>query len=102
MDSPAAIALGSKPLKPERSLNFSAGFVLKPTRRLNITVDAYQIQVNDRIALTSTLTGTAVSNILVSNGLSGDISAQYYSNAIDTRTAASMWWPPGTTPWRSA
>jgi iron complex outermembrane receptor protein len=84
--SPAAIALGSKPLKPERSLNFSAGFVLKPTHRLNITVDAYQIQVNDRIALTSTLTGTAVSNILVANGLSPDISAQYYTNAINTRT----------------
>lgn len=86
VNSPAAIALGAKPLKPERSFNLSGGFVLKPTRTLNITVDAYQIQVNDRIALTSTLTGTAVSNILVANGLSGDISAQYYTNAINTRT----------------
>jgi iron complex outermembrane receptor protein len=84
--SPSAIALGATPLKPETSLNYSAGIVLTPTRLFNVTVDAYQIKVDDRIALTSTLTGTAVSNILVANGLSGDISAQYYSNAINTRT----------------
>ena len=84
--SPAAIALGAKPLKPEKSLNFSAGLVLTPLRNLSVTVDAYQIKVDDRIAITSTLTGTAVSNILIANGLSGDISAQYYTNAIDTRT----------------
>ncbi|MPT47150.1 MAG: TonB-dependent receptor [Sphingobium sp.] len=84
--SAAAIALGAEPLTPEKSTNLSAGFVLTPLNGLNITVDAYQIKVKDRITLTSTLTGTAVSNILIANGLSGDISAQYYTNAIDTRT----------------
>jgi iron complex outermembrane recepter protein len=84
--SPAAIALGAEPLTPETSVNFSAGLVFTPVDRLNITVDAYQIEVDDRITLTSTLTGAAVSNILIANGLSPDISAQYYTNAIDTRT----------------
>lgn len=84
--SPAAVALGATPLKPETSTNFSAGFVLSPFRNFNVTVDGYQISVKDRIAITSTLTGTAVSAILVANGLSPDISAQYYTNAIDTRT----------------
>jgi iron complex outermembrane receptor protein len=84
--SSAAVALGATPLKPEKSTNFSAGFVLNPVRNLNITVDGYQISVRDRIAITSTLTGTAVSAILVANGLSPDISAQYYTNAIDTKT----------------
>lgn len=84
--SPAAIALGATPLQPETSTNLSAGFVLNPAPGLNITVDGYQIKVQDRIAITSTLTGNAVSAILVANGLSPDISAQYYSNAIDTRT----------------
>ena len=84
--SPAAIALGATPLKPEKSVNFSGGFVLTPARALTVTVDAYQIKVRDRIAITSTLTGTAVSAVLVANGLSPDISAQYYTNAIDTRT----------------
>ncbi|WP_347302569.1 TonB-dependent receptor [Croceibacterium sp. TMG7-5b_MA50] len=84
--SPAALALGAEPLTPEKSTNISAGIVLTPLPRLNITIDAYQIAVDDRIAITSTLTGNAVSAILVANGLSPDISAQYYTNAIDTRT----------------
>eukprot|EP00456_Euglypha_rotunda_P069676 TRINITY_DN6143_c2_g1_i10.p1 TRINITY_DN6143_c2_g1~~TRINITY_DN6143_c2_g1_i10.p1 ORF type:complete len:938 (+),score=311.30 TRINITY_DN6143_c2_g1_i10:398-3211(+) len=84
--SAAAIALGAKPLTPEKSTNFSAGFVLTPFRNFTLSVDAYQIKVKDRIAITSTLTGDAVSAILVENGLSPYISAQYYTNAIDTRT----------------
>lgn len=84
--SSAAIALGAEPLTPETSTNISAGIVLTPAAGLSVTVDAYQIKVKDRIAITSTLTGAAVSAILVANGLSPDISAQYYTNAIDTRT----------------
>jgi iron complex outermembrane receptor protein len=84
--SPEAVALGSKPLTPEKSKNLSGGVTLQPLAGLDITVDGYQIQVDHRIAITSTLTGTAVSNILAANGLSPDLSAQYYTNAIDTRT----------------
>ncbi|HEY8617790.1 TonB-dependent receptor [Phenylobacterium sp.] len=84
--SPEAIALGAEPLQPEESTNYSVGVTLQPLPSLNVTVDAYQIEVDGRIAITSTLTGTAVSNILIANGLSGDLSAQYYTNAIDTRT----------------
>ena len=84
--SPAAVALGAEPLTPEKSTNLSAGIVLTPVNNLNVTIDGYQIKVKDRIAITSTLTGTAVSAILTANGLSPDISAQYYTNAIDTRT----------------
>ncbi len=86
VNSAAAIALGAEPLKPEKSTNLSAGIVLTPFARFTLTVDGYQIEVRDRIAITSTLTGTAVSAILTANGLSPDISAQYYTNAIDTRT----------------
>ena len=84
--SPAAIALGAVPLKPEKSVNLSAGLALSPLRNLSITVDAYQIKIDDRIALTSALTGSAVSAILVANGLPSNLSGQYYANAIDTRT----------------
>jgi iron complex outermembrane receptor protein len=84
--SPEAIALGAEPLKPEKSKNYSLGVTLEPLPRLSVTLDAYQIEVDGRIAITSTLTGTAVSNILVANGLPSSISAQYYTNAIDTRT----------------
>lgn len=84
--APEAVALGAKPLTPEKSKNISGGITLQPTSGLDVTVDAYQIEVDNRIAITSTLTGAAVSNILISKGLSGDLSAQYYTNAIDTRT----------------
>ncbi len=84
--SKEAIALGAKPLTPETSKNYSLGVTLEPLPRLSVTIDAYQIDVDDRIAITSTLTGTAVSNILAANGLASSLSAQYYTNAIDTRT----------------
>jgi len=86
VDSAQAKALGAQPLRPETSHNFSAGVTLTPVRNLTVTLDAYQIDVDKRIALTSVLTGTAVSNILVANGLSGALSAQYYTNAINTQT----------------
>jgi len=86
VNSPAAIALGATPLKPETSTNLTVGLVLQPVRNLDITVDAYQIKVDKRIALTGTLTGSAISAIFVANGLPADVSAQYYTNAIDTRT----------------
>jgi iron complex outermembrane receptor protein len=84
--SRSAVALGATPLQPETSTNYSAGFTLTPLSDLVVTVDAYRIDVDKRIAITSTLTGTAVSNILIAQGLSGDLSAQYYTNAINTET----------------
>ena len=100
VNSPAAIALGSTPLVPETSKNFSIGFTATPFENFTLTVDAYQIDVDDRIAVTTTFSpadtrpsavaGTTVGDqiqaILVANGLSAEISGQYYTNAIDTRT----------------
>ena len=100
VNSPEAIALGAKPLAPELSKNLSAGFTLTPWRNFALTLDAYQIDVDDRIAVTSTFSpldtrlsadgvttiGKQIQNILVANGLSSEISGQYYTNAIDTRT----------------
>lgn len=90
VDDPAAIALGAKPLQPEKSFNISAGVVLTPMPNFNLTIDAYQINVDDRITITSTLTGTAISDILIASGVPAaeaqTLTAQYYTNAIDTRT----------------
>jgi iron complex outermembrane recepter protein len=98
--SPAAIALGSTPLVPETSKNFSIGFTATPFENFTLTVDAYQIDVDDRIAVTTTFSpadtrpsavagmtvGDQIQAILVANSLSSEISGQYYTNAIDTRT----------------
>lgn len=84
--SAAAVALGATPLQPEKSLNYSGGVVLTPMPDLDVTVDAYSIDVYDHIEPTGTLTGAAVSNILVGLGLPNNISATYFTNAINTRT----------------
>ena len=90
VNDPAAIALGATPLQPETSFNISGGVVLTPLQGFNLTIDAYQINVDDRITITSTLTGTVISNILIANGIpaaqANTLTAQYYTNAIDTRT----------------
>jgi iron complex outermembrane receptor protein len=86
----AAQALGAKPLKPEKSLNFTAGITYEKGP-LRLTIDGYQIRVDDRIVKTEFLGtaangGTAIKNILIANGINNVDSAQFFTNAIDTRT----------------
>lgn len=84
--SAVAQAFGAEALQPEESLSYSLGLVLQPADRLYLTVDAYQIDVDDRIALSSNLTGTAVRQLLESQGIFGVNGGRYFTNAIDTRT----------------
>ncbi len=84
--SPVAQAFGAEALRPEESLSYSLGLVLQPADALYITVDAYQIDVDDRIALSSNLTGDAVRRLLESQGIFGITGGRYFTNAIDTRT----------------
>jgi len=86
VDTTEAQALGAEKLKPEKSLNYSFGFTYEPTQNYRLTTDLYQIGIRDRIVSTSLLGGPAVSQILVANGLSPGLFAQYYTNAVDTRT----------------
>jgi len=84
--NPAAIALGAEPLRPEESTNVSLGLVLQPADGLYVTIDAYQIEVDDRITLSENLTSTAVRNFLNANGFPGVGGGRYFTNAIDTTT----------------
>ncbi len=94
VNDPVAIALGAQPLTPERSTNYSLGVVLTPTSRINLTIDAYQISIRDRILLGGTLTGAAnaagvlngVGQLLQNAGLNPFQSGFYFSNAASTRT----------------
>ncbi len=90
VNSTAAIALGAQPLKPEKSLNYTAGITYE-AGALHLTLDAYQIRIDERIVKTEFLGtasngGTAIRDILVANGVTGVDSAQFFTNAIDTRT----------------
>ncbi|HAI93584.1 MAG TPA: TonB-dependent receptor [Xanthomonadaceae bacterium] len=88
-DSAAARALGSKPLKAETSTSYGLGLVLQPTDQFSLTVDAYQIKIDDRILLSSNVSlrgNTAAQAVLSDLGLTGVDSFRYFTNAADTRT----------------
>jgi iron complex outermembrane receptor protein len=61
-NSAAAALLGVKPLQPEASTNYSAGFVAHPLQDLSITMDAYSISLRNRIVGTGTLFGSGGAN----------------------------------------
>lgn len=90
VSSAAARALGAQPLKPERSTNYSLGIVLKPTPDVDVTLDAYQIQLrnqivySDRISLPAGSAIAAYFNSVVPNQqVTG---AQFFLNGATTRT----------------
>lgn len=95
VDSPVAQALGSKPLKPEKSVNLSFGATANPFRGLTFTADYYHIKIKDRIVLTENLgaagSGTAAQNaavkaILDANGFASVGAARFFINGLDTTT----------------
>ncbi len=82
--SPLARALGAKDLEPETSTNLSLGltFARGPAA---ITVDAFQIEIDDRITFTENFTGAQVTAFLASQGVSAT-GGRFFTNALDTRT----------------
>ncbi len=81
--------LGVPTLTPEKSFNFTAGVGLKPTSNISLTVDYYNITVNDRILLSSVIRPTGDVNnpldqILTTNDVAG---IQFFTNGINTRTS---------------
>ena len=95
VDSPVARALGSQPLKPEKSTNISLGGTANPFRGLTLTVDYYHIKIKDRIVLTENLgaagSGTAAQNaavkaVLDANGFNSVGAARFFINGLDTTT----------------
>jgi iron complex outermembrane recepter protein len=85
VEDPAAVALGSRPLKAETSVNLSAGLAWSPTERFTMTLDGYSITLNDRILLTGYLGGPAIEAILQAEGIQAE-AGQYFTNIVDTRT----------------
>jgi iron complex outermembrane recepter protein len=100
VDNPVAIALGAKPLKAETSISYSAGLVLTPLPRVSLTVDVYQVSIDDRIVVTENLSATrdaaglptgsdpgrSIATILNNAGFNNVNAARYFINGVDTRT----------------
>lgn len=99
VDNPVAIALGARPLKPEQSISYSAGLVFNAVPRLNITIDAYQVDIDDRIVVTDNLQanrtnglpsgadpGRSIAQILNNAGFNTVSAARFFVNGLDSRT----------------
>ncbi|MFS2004362.1 TonB-dependent receptor plug domain-containing protein [Duganella sp. CT11-25] len=84
--SAAAAALGATPLKAEKARNYSLGLQLQPTRNWTASIDAYRIDIDDRVALSAnmTLSPTLQATLAKQGILVG--AGRYFTNAIDTRT----------------
>ncbi|HPE48138.1 MAG TPA: TonB-dependent receptor [Hyphomonas sp.] len=83
---PIARALGAKDLDPEKSVNYSLGAVIT-TGQLNVTIDAYRIDVNDRIVLSENLTAQNVRDYLEAQGFIGSGGGRFFLNGVDTETS---------------
>jgi len=92
--NPIAQNLGARPLEPEESTNYSFGLVFQKGP-FELTVDAYQIEITDRIVLSENLLGTptgsatsvAIFNLLNPPGSGGSVGGgRFFINGVDTTT----------------
>ncbi|GAB3760084.1 TonB-dependent receptor [Spirosoma pomorum] len=91
-DSPIAQAFGVPSLGPERSVNYSIGITSRPLSNVSLTVDLYQINIQNRIiysnqfARGTSAAGQIVASILNGAGQTDVNSAQFFTNAVNTQT----------------
>jgi iron complex outermembrane receptor protein len=80
--------LGVPALKPERSLNFTAGFGMRPSKDFSLTLDYYNIDIKDRIILSSNIGHTSTGNTQLDDVLSanGIVGVSFFTNGIRTNT----------------
>ncbi|GAB3704046.1 TonB-dependent receptor [Spirosoma flavus] len=83
-NSTAARVLGIKGLKQENSRTYGFGVTYQPMRSLEITVDAYQIDVDNRIFRTSYFNASEVGNNY--DEVIGGGEAQFFVNGANVRS----------------
>jgi iron complex outermembrane receptor protein len=82
---PVAVALGAQPLDAETSVNFSLGAVMQ-FGDLSLTIDAYRIDIDDRIVLSENLTDQQVRDFLTAQGFVGIGGGRFFINGVNTET----------------
>ena len=80
--SPTAVTLGAQPLDPEKSNNYSLGTVLR-FGSFEATLDAYRIDIRDRIVLSENLNTDQVRALILPFGASV---ARFFINGVETKT----------------
>lgn len=86
VDDPIARSLGARDLKPETSENYSLGLTARHDA-FTLTVDAFQVNVSDRITLSDRLFGTTLAAFVQAQPGGANVqSVRFFTNAIDTET----------------
>jgi iron complex outermembrane recepter protein len=84
-DADVTARLGIPELKPETSLSYSLGLTSNINNKLLITIDAYQIDIKDRVVISGRFSSTIPQLAEYFKGT--DVTeAQFFTNAIDTKT----------------
>jgi iron complex outermembrane receptor protein len=87
--SPQANAIGVPKLRPEKSVNFTGGIGLNPDKDISVTLDYYNIRINNRIILSDNIgPGTGAGAAELDSVLSQNHIAKlnFFTNGLDTRT----------------
>lgn len=87
--NPISLRKGGRELKPEESTNFAFGSIFN-IGELDVTVDYFNVEVEDRIALTTTLVLTPADiTALIAQGIqdaSSFTGVRFFTNGFDTTT----------------
>jgi len=81
--SETAVVLGAKPLDAEKSKNYSLGVVFRLGGNFDATIDAYRINIDDRIVLSENLNTPQVAALIAPFGAGV---ARFFINGVDTKT----------------
>ena len=81
--SDVAVALGSPGLDAEEATNYGVGFTWSTDFNFSLSVDYYQILIDDRIVLSNNLSGAGVASLLEGTGAN---QGRFFLNAIDSKT----------------
>lgn len=86
--NPIAQKLGARALKPESAVNSSVGVTGQIGTNTSFTLDAFRIDVDDRITLSDRIFGQALVDFVSAQpGGVGIESVRFFTNAIDTKTS---------------
>lgn len=92
VNHPVAVALGAQPLEPEESENYTMGFVWQPGDNTWMTVDYYNITIEDRLALRNITVGPAelaqlnAAGVPDANLLAGSL-VNFFTNAFTSEVS---------------
>lgn len=85
-DSQVARDIGIPELEEETSLNLAAGFVWRPMSAMTVTVDVYDIDIDDRIVISGAIQSGLDPDLDVALAAANATAAQFFLNAVDTST----------------